>query len=100
MQEFPLRASCFVLLGIFYQMREYRNLAIKKTGCVAGFLDSYYNSFDFVKKSETPWDDNKAPKGWDHETYKRRDIVFFEFPGDLLRLPDRHSRLCFDLDIV
>ena len=66
-------------------------LAIAKGGktldCVEGFLDGYYNSFGFVEKNRIPWDDKEAPKGWDYETYKRRDIVFFEFPDDFSRDP-------------
>ena len=71
-------------------------LAIAKGGktldCVEGFLDGYYNSFGFVEKSRVPWDDNKAPKGWDYETYKRRDIVSFEFPDDFSRNPADTAR--------
>ncbi len=71
-------------------------LAIAKGGktldCVEGFLDGYYNSFGFVEKSRVPWDDNKAPKGWDYEIYKRRDIVFFEFPEDFSRDPADTAR--------
>lgn len=71
-------------------------LAIAKGGktldCVEGFLSRYYDSFGFVEKKRIPWDDNKAPKGWDYEKYGRRDIVSFEFPEDFSRDPADTAR--------
>lgn|GEM_PF-3733072 len=62
--------------------------------CVAGFLDSYYNSFGFIEKYRAQWDDALAPKGWDYEKYGRPDIIFFEFPEDFSKSPnDTRTRL-------
>ena len=73
-------------------------LAIAKGGktldCVEGFLSRYYNSFGFVETKKEPWDESKAPEGWDYETYGKRPIVYFEFPEDFSRDPvDTRRRL-------
>ncbi len=64
----------------------------KTLDCVEGYLDRYHNSFGFVEKSRIPWDESKAPEGWDYEKYDKRDIVFFEFPEGFSRDPADTAR--------
>ncbi len=44
-----------------------------------GVLANFYCKMGFVEVARKPWDDQFAPKGWNHERFGRPDLVTMEY---------------------